>query len=180
MINPGKHKTITNRRKVGAKMIKNKNTKVFNVTYTTTSKDDETDAIIILSSHIEKEVEKIVYQLYGEGHQVGCNYDTLHNQVYIIVDEGIKLKAKMTNYEHVCTESLVDMEKLMRDYDISSEELQNMYKFDETLKNDIEIYNRKYTCKVTISIADSDIGALEKARKILESIIFEKTSSKTN
>lgn len=156
------------------RMINKKNSKAFEVTYTTAFNEDEEDAFIAISAHLEREIEKVVFQLFGEGHQIGCNCVMSKNQLYIIVDGDIKIKAQMMGYKHIGDELLGDMNKLMQEYEITPEELQNMYRHDEFLKNDVEIYNHKYQCKVVLSIEDTDAESFDKARNFLNTIRFKK------
>lgn len=162
------------------RMINKKILKNFEVTYTAAFSEDEEDAFIAISAHLEEEIEKVVFQLFGAGHQIGCNFVMTKRTFYIIVDEDIKIKARMTGYKHICDELLGDMNKLMQEYDITPEELQNMYRDDEALKNDVEIYNHKYQCKVVLSIEDTDAESFDKARSILDAISFQRMKPRTN
>lgn len=49
-----------------------------------------------------------------------------------------------------------------------------MYRLDESLKNDSDVYAHKNKCKVDLSIADTDTEAFDKARNILDTIRFKK------
>jgi len=86
----------------------------------------------------------------------------------------------MLDYKHSGDELLCDMNKLMKQYEITQEELQNMYRLDESLKDDVDIYNHKYQCKVVLSIEDTDVESFDKARSILDTISFQRIESKTN
>lgn len=161
-------------------MINRKNSRVFEVTYTTASVEDDEDAFMAISAHIEQEIDKIVYGLFGEGHQIGCNFILSKRILYIIVDDDIKIRARMIGYKHISNKLACDMDKLMKQYEITPEELWNMYRHDESLKNDVEISIHKYQCKVVLSIKDTSTESYDKAYSILDTISFQKMKPKTN
>lgn len=76
-------------------MINRKNIKAFEVIYTTAFKDDEEDTFLAISSHVEQEVENVVFQMFGEGHQIRCNCVMSKKKLYINIDDDIKIKAQM-------------------------------------------------------------------------------------
>ncbi len=100
-------------------MINKKNSKNFEVTYTTAFSENGEDAFIAISTHLEEEIEKVVFQLFGAGHQIGCHCVMTKRTFYIIVDEDIKIKARMTGYKHIGDELLGNMNKLMQEYNIT-------------------------------------------------------------
>lgn len=108
----------------------------------------------------------------GLMHQITFSESEDSELFFVNVDNSIKFCALITNYEKVKSESVINVAKLIRDYDITDKELQEINNSEPYILKDPEPRLYTYKCQVQLSVLDAIPDKWVLANKILEEIIL--------
>lgn len=146
---------------------------MFDVNYNSIFDEDDYSILLDVTYEIIVKIKRTV-NMDGLTHKFICNESEDNQFFFIDVDNIMKFCARIYDYEAIEIEPANNTEKLMRDFDISDEELRAIYDSDPSLENvpELPIYNCK--CQVLLSIHNVAPCKRELANRILDEICIRK------
>lgn len=120
------------------------------VSYTTLLGElDEGDVFLGITASIENKIEDSV----GRQHIVSSSFSLLKKQMILKIDNDIEIIVRVTECKHIKTKPLVRMENF-EEYEITKEELENVYANDPKLLEVPEPMMYVHECVVEFEMGD--------------------------
>lgn len=145
------------------------NFRKFDVNYSTYCKEENYGIYLDITKEILKSIKNAVNEDGLEHHFSVCESNDCQ-LFFINIDNNYKFCAFIYDYELFESEPVINIEKLMKEYDITDKELQGIYNSEPSLLTvpEPQIYN--YKCQVRLSILDAVPDKWALANKILAEI----------
>lgn len=145
--------------------------KTLGMHYTSILKMEEQEVISKFLSLLKEKITNTV----GAGHKVAYEINTAKKQMVAIIDENIKIIAKIVGY-NVRSESLTKMPEVMKLYQNAKKELEVEYADNLELLSILEPVMYIYSCTLVIGIADDNDKKYDfAAKKLIDRITINKT-----